>query len=178
MGLLQGLNIWGKTQELLVLKQVVKELPNVTFYLAGDGVYRDKIIPELKNEKNFVWLQQIDYPNGVKEFLSEIDVFMLLSGLEGLGQTIIEALLMKKPVIATNVGGIPELIINEETGLLVNRGNSEEIVKNILRIFHDENFSKKMAENGHTFVKNEFSWENIATKFESILKEQKSENYE
>jgi len=178
VGLLQGLNIWGKTQELLVLKQVVKELPNVTFYLAGDGVYRDKIIPELKNEKNFVWLQQIDYPNGVKEFLSEIDVFMLLSGLEGLGQTIIEALLMKKPVIATNVGGIPELIINEETGLLVNRGNSEEIVKNILRIFHDENFSKKMAENGHTFVKNEFSWENIATKFESILKEQKSENYE
>ena len=171
VGLLQGLNVWGKTQELLVLKEVAKKLPNVTFYLAGDGMYRDKIIPKLKDEKNFVWLEQIDYPNEVKEFLSEIDVFMLLSGLEGLGQTIIEALLMKKPVIATNIGGIPELIINDETGLLVEPGNSEKIVKNILRVLNDQNFSEEMADKGHIFVKNEFSWENIAKKFESILKE-------
>ena len=178
VGLLQGLNVWGKTQELLVLKKVVKELPNITFYLAGDGIYRDKIIPELINEKNFVWLGQINYPNEVKEFLSEIDMFMLLSGLEGLGQTIIEALLMKKPVIATNIGGIPELIVNEETGLLVESGNSEEIVKNILRIFNDENFSKEIAGKGHNYVKNEFSWENIARKFKFILKERKNWDYE
>ena len=171
VGLLQGFNVWGKTQELLVLKEVAKKLPNVTFYLAGDGMYRDKIIPKLKDEKNFVWLEQINYPNEVKEFLSEIDVFMLLSGLEGLGQTIIEALLMKKPVIATNIGGIPELIINDETGLLVEPGNSEKIVKNILRVLNDQNFSEEIAGKGHIFVKNEFSWENIAKKFESILKE-------
>ena len=171
VGLLQGFNVWGKTQELLVLKEVAKKLPNVTFYLAGDGMYRDKIIPKLKDEKNFFWLEQINYPNEVKEFLSEIDVFMLLSGLEGLGQTIIEALLMKKPVIATNIGGIPELIINDETGLLVEPGNSEKIVKNILRVLNDQNFSEEIAGKGHIFVKNEFSWENIAKKFESILKE-------
>ena len=55
VGLLQGLNIWGKSKELLTLKNVLKELPQVTFYLAGDGIYRDQIIPELQNFKNFVF---------------------------------------------------------------------------------------------------------------------------
>jgi len=107
VGLLQGMNVWGKTRELLTLTKVMKELPGVMFYFAGDGLYKDKIIPKLKNFKNFVWLGNLEYPIEVKKFLSEIDVYLLLSGMEGLGQTIIEALLMEKPVIATNIGGIP-----------------------------------------------------------------------
>ena len=68
VGLLQGLNIWGKSKELLTLKNVLKELPQITFYLAGDGIYREQIIPELQNFKNFVWLGNLEYPNEVKEF--------------------------------------------------------------------------------------------------------------
>ena len=49
VGLVQGLNIWGKSRELNTLQNVMKRLPNVTFYLAGDGIYRDEIIPKLKN---------------------------------------------------------------------------------------------------------------------------------
>ena len=48
---------------------------------------------------------------------------------------------------------------------------NQEILKNILRVLNDQNFSEEMADKGHIFVKNEFSWENIAKKFESILKE-------
>ena len=51
------LNIWGKSKELLTLKNVLKELPHVTFYLAGDGIYRNEIIPQLENFKNFIWLK-------------------------------------------------------------------------------------------------------------------------
>ena len=125
VGLVQGLNIWGKTNELKTLTSVMKKMPHVTFYLAGDGEYGDKIIPELKTQNNFVWVGNLSYPEKIMEFFSEIDIFLLLSGLEGLGQSIIEAALMKRPIIASNVGGIPELIKDGKSGLLVENGDGE-----------------------------------------------------
>ena len=172
VGLLQGLNVWGKTKELLLLDKVMKELPEVTFYLAGTGIYENRIIPKLNKNKNFIWLKHINYSNEVKEFLSEIDVYLLLSGLEGLGQTIIESLLMKRPTIASNVGGIPELIKDNETGFLVQNGSEEEIVSKISKILANSDLSERISTNGHAFVKKEFSWQNIAEKFVSILKAQ------
>jgi len=169
VGLIQGLNVWGKTRELLTLKKVLKKMPDVTFYLAGDGIYNEQIIPELDKNENFVWLKNLEYPNEIKKFLSEIDVFLLLSGLEGLGQIIIESLLMKKPTIATNVGGIPELIQDNQTGLLVKSGDSQMLIEKISRLINEPEFANQIAENGNKFVKEEFSWETIAEKFIQII---------
>jgi len=170
VGLLQGLNIWGKSKELLTLKNVLKELPQVTFYLAGDGIYRNEIIPQLENFENFVWLKNLKYPEEVKEFFSEIDIFLLLSGLEGLGQTIIEALLMKKPTIASNTGGVPELIADNKTGVLVETGDDQMVVEKIHKLINESDFANQIAETGYEFVKKEFSWEEIAKKFKDIIK--------
>jgi len=169
VGLLQGMNVWGKTRELLILTKVMKELPGVMFYFAGDGLYKDKIIPKLKNFKNFVWLGNLEYPIEVKKFLSEIDVYLLLSGMEGLGQTIIEALLMEKPVIATNVGGIPELIEDGETGFLIESGNHEDLIKKINQVFDQPDVASNMGSKGKEIMQKKFNWDNIAKKFVSIL---------
>lgn len=169
VGLIQGLNIWGKTRELLTLNNVMKELPEVTFYLAGDGVYNEKIIPSLTNNPNFIWLKNLDYPNKVKKFLSEIDVFLSLTGLEGLGQTIIESLLMKKPTIASNVGGIPEIIIDNKTGLLVEIGDEQMIIEKIHKLIDDPEFGNQLGEQGYEFVKKEFVWKEVARKFKYII---------
>jgi len=142
----------------------------VTFYLAGDGEYSEKIIPELIKFNNFIWLKNLEYPKQIKKLFSEIDIFLLLSGLEGLGQTIIEALLMKKPVIATKVGGISELIIDNETGLLVKEGDDEKIIEGILKLLNDSEFAKKIAETGHNLIQKTHSWKNIVDEFETILK--------
>ena len=171
VGLVQGLNIWGKSKELLTLKNVLKELPQITFYLAGDGIYRNEIISQLENFENFVWLKNLKYPEEVKEFFSEIDIFLLLSGMEGLGQTIIEALLMKKPIIATNVGGIPELIRDGKNGLLVKNGDSKKIIENITKLLSNSIFAKEIAETGYNMVKQKYSWKTIAENFVVILKE-------
>ena len=169
VGLLQGLNIWGKSKEILTLKNVLKKLPQVTFYLAGDGIYRDQIIPELKNFENFVWLGSLEYPVEVKKFLSEIDIYLLLSGMEGLGQTIIEALLMEKPVIATNIGGIPELIEDGKTGFLIETGNHEDLIKKINHVFDQPVIANNMGAKGKKIIKENFNWDKIAKKFVLIL---------
>ena len=169
VGLLQGMNVWGKTRELLTLTKVMKELPGVMFYFAGDGLYKDKIIPKLKNFKNFVWLGNLEYPIEVKKFLSEIDVYLLLSGMEGLGQTIIEALLMEKPVIATNIGGIPELIEDGKTGFLIEAGNHDDLIKKINQVFDQPIVASNMSSKGKETMQENLNWDSIAKKFVLIL---------
>ena len=170
VGLLQGMNVWGKTRELLTLTKVMKELPEVTFYFVGDGFYRDKIIPKLKNFKNFVWLGSLEYPIEVKKFFSEIDIYLLLSGMEGLGQTIIEAMFMQKPIIATRVGGIPELIQDGKNGFLINSGDGEGLTNQILKLINDPKLANKIGKLGRKTAEENFTWKIIAEKFFTIVK--------
>ena len=175
VGLVQGFNIWGKTKELETLESVMENLPHVTFYLAGNGTYRDKVIPRLEKFENFVWLQNLDYPEKVIEFLSSIDIFLLLSGLEGLGQSIIEAMIMKKPVIASNVGGIPEIVKDGETGFLVDIGDSEKITFLINELISNSNLKEKIISNAEKNIQN-FSWSNIAIELIKILEKHRLNN--
>ena len=79
--------------------------------------------------------------------------------------TLQEAQLMEKPVLATNVGGIPELMKDQDTGYLVEKGDSQNIIDNILMLLDSPSKSKKMGINGRNYVKQNFSWEIIAKKF-------------
>jgi len=98
VGLLQDANWWGKSKEMLTLQKVLESMPNITFYWAGDGPYREKILNTLNKYENFVWLGRLEYPDKVREFLSEIDVYALISGMDLAPLTLKEAQLMKKPV--------------------------------------------------------------------------------
>ena len=83
--------------------------------------------------------------------------------------TLLEAQLMKKPVIATNVGGIPELMKNGETGFLIEKNNSTDLKKKIILILQKIE-TNDMGEEGRKFVEENFSWEIIAKRFKKTLK--------
>jgi len=172
VGLLQGAHIWGKAQEMLTLEKVLKKFPNITFYWAGDGPYAKKILLTLEKYPNFKWLGNLDYPNKVKEYLDEIDIYALISGMDMSPHTILEAAMMEKPIIATNVGGIPELMKDNETGFLVEKGNSEEIIKKISFLLENPEIAGKMGNAGKKFVEENFSWDKIAKEFLKILKQE------
>ena len=171
VGLLQGAVIWGKAQEMLVLQKVLESMPNVMFYWVGDGPYRDKILPVLEKYDNFKWLGPLQYPNKVREYLTEIDVYALISGIDMSPLTLQEAQLMRKPVIATNVGGIPELMKDKETGFLVEKGNAEEWIEKVLLLINDKEKRETMGNAGREFIENNFNWNKIAKDFLKNLKE-------
>jgi len=79
---------------------------------------------------------------------------------------------MKKPVVATNVGGIPELMKNNETGFLVEKGNSEELINKLSILINDKEKREVMGNKGRKFVEENFSWDKIAKEFLKSLKEQ------
>jgi glycosyltransferase involved in cell wall biosynthesis len=169
VGLLQTANIWLKTKELLILPKIMEAMPNVMFYWAGDGTYIHKILPLLKKYDNFKWLGSISYPDKVKEYLSEIDVYALISGLDTLGVTLLEAMLMKKPIIATNVGGIPEIIEDGKSGFLIEKGDHIEWINKLDYLINNKQKAKEMSEIGYKFAKDNFNWDKIAKNLLRII---------
>jgi len=174
IGLLQRANWWGKTSEMLILKNVLEKMPNTHFYWAGDGPLRERVLSELNGYNNFHWLGRLQYPDKVREYLSEIDVYALITGMELAPLSLKEAQLMKKPVVATNVGGNQEMMIDGRTGFLVEQGNHEQLVDKLSLLLEDKELAKKMGEQGRKFIEETFNWELVTKKFikiaESYLK--------
>jgi glycosyltransferase involved in cell wall biosynthesis len=171
VGLLQGAWIWGKTKEMLTLSKVLEALPEVTFYWVGDGPYREQVISVLGKYDNFKWLGALSYPDGVREYLSEIDIYALISGLDMSPLTLQEAQLMEKSVIATNVGGIPEIMQNNKTGFLVEKGDFSSIIEKITILINDNKTARLMGSAGKKFVVDNFSWEMIAKRFINVAED-------
>lgn len=170
VGLLQSAVIWEKVQEMLTLEPVLKKMPHVTFYWVGDGPYREYIISKLSKYENFKWLGYMQYPDKVREYLSEVDIYLLLSGIDMSPLTLLEAQLMERPIIATRVGGIPELMVDNKTGFLMERGDHETLIEKINILLQDENKRKIIGSAGRQFVIENFNWRKIASNFVASLK--------
>ena len=165
VGLVQGAVILEKTEQLLTLTKVLEKMPETTFYWVGDGPYKENVLPVLEKYDNFKWLGALEYPNKIRDFLTEIDVYVLLSGIDMSPLTLLEAQLMKKPVIATNVGGIPELMKEKENGFLIEKGDSEKLIEYLQIILNDNDKARTMGNSGRKFVEENFSWKNITERF-------------
>ena len=90
---------------------------------------------------------------------------------EGLGIVLLESILSGTPVIGTNVGGVPDIIKNNETGLLVEPENSIQISEAINKLLNDRILRDKLTENALLYIKNTFSWNVILRKLEVTLNE-------
>ena len=113
----------------------------------------------------------------LNDFYNLCDVFVLPSitdwkgEQEGLGLVLLEAMACKKPVIGTNSGGIPDIVKNGETGLLVPEKDPEALADAIQKLLKDKKLAKRLAENGYRFVKENFTTSKIAGKMLRVYKE-------
>ena len=75
---------------------------------------------------------------------------------------------MKKAIVATDVGGVSEIIINGETGFVVEKGNYNEYIDKISILIKDEKKRKEMGNNEYEYVKNNFTWKEVVKEFVSV----------
>jgi len=135
--------------------EFLKEFKDSYLVIIGEGKEKEKIlkvIRELKIEEN-VFLTGFlkDAVNYIKYF----SVFVITSAYdEGLCSSIIEAFFRKVPVIATDTGGIKEIVKNMETGILIEKKNPIKLKEALIRIRNDENLRKKIIENAYKFSLN------------------------
>lgn len=143
-------------------------MPNSTLELIGDGnIFKDiKRYAEdngLKQSVNFWGLQENVYP-----YISNADIFVLPSLYEGIPMTLIEAMGSAIPIIATNVGGIPNMLSNNQSALLT-AVDSEEIANALLRLSDDIELRKQLGKNALIRSK-EFSSEEMARQYIEIYR--------
>jgi glycosyltransferase involved in cell wall biosynthesis len=97
--------------------------------------------------------------------VQESQILVVPSRIESIPQVIKEAFFLQVPVIATNVGGIPELISNNITGLLVPPENPEAMTDAINELLSDNNTKQKLSKNAFEFINKNFSWDILIEKY-------------
>ena len=144
-------------QNSLTSNEISKKL---VFKIYGDGPQRkelEKLSHNIGMEKKIHFMGRIPN-NEVPEALSEMDIFCLGSECdsESFGVAAVEAMAMKIPVIATDVTGFKEVIVDNESGILIRRGDSELMAKTIIKLILDEEERKRLGENGRMRVEKEY----------------------
>ncbi len=105
-----------------------------------------------------------------RKFLEAIDIYALITGMDLAPLTLKEAQLMEKPVIATDVGGDGEMMIDKKTGFLVREGSSEDIIEKISQLLENKQMATEMGKEGSKFIQEKFNWERVTKIFLEIIK--------
>lgn len=178
---LQGNSVVGAVGRLIPRKgydylihaipKIKKVFPDIKLVLTGDGEEENNLrllANRLGIEKDVVFLgTRRDIP----DVLSSFDVFVLPSLSEGLGIVILEAFALGKPVVATNVEGIPEMVINGENGFLVPPRDSDVLSERIITLLKDPLLASRMGKKGRRLVEKEFDINNKIKEYESLYLE-------
>ena len=99
-----------------------------------------------------------------------IDIFITPSRLEGFGYTVAEAMACGKPVVATNISSLPELVINEKGGFLCDIDNIQDFVSRINYLSDDENLRRRMGRFNRERVNNFFSLDRMGKEYINLYK--------
>lgn len=153
---------------LEVFNELGQNFTNLFLILVGNGKNENEVRTFMK--KNQLNARLIPAMLDITEYLNLIDIFILPSRVEPFGIVIIEAGLMKTPVIASNVGGIPEIIDDEKNGLLFESENIEELKKKIIRLYNDKELSKKLGENLQKKISEYFTTDKIIPQYEQVYR--------
>ncbi len=163
-------NSKGHIYFLEAAKKILTVFPNTKFLIVGDG----PLMKDLKLKVGSLRLENKVIFTGIRrdipEILDIIDVFVMSSLKEGMPIVLLEAMAARKPIVATRVGAIPEIIKDGYTGLLVEPGDEKKLADLIVGLLKDKEKASFLAQNGYEKVINEFSSKKMAEKYIKIYK--------
>jgi len=142
---------------------ILQQVQNVHFFLIGDGSEMNALKARVTEKKLTANIHFTGFRNDVNELLPELNLFLMTSKTEGLGTTILDAFAAKVPVVATEAGGIPEIVRHEQTGLLAPIGNAQQLAKLVIAVMNDSNLSNTLATNAQHLV-SDFTFRRTAEK--------------
>ena len=160
----------GHAYLLAAVKILAKKRNDFKFFLAGEGFLRarsENFVKENKLESFVEFLGGLKR-DGLKSWLCRADIFVLPSLWEGLPNAMLEAMAAGLPIVATMVGGVPEVIRHGEDGILVPPADSLALAEGLARLLDDENLRKRIGEGAKNTARN-FSWREHLDKLEALM---------
>jgi len=145
---------------LEIAKLVRDQTSEVHFVIVGDGPYRSEYASKAESMglgDSVTWTGLIADPFGEGVFDAADVVCQFSRWNEVFGWMIAEAMAFEKPIVATRVGGIPELVVDGETGYLIERGDTAAAANKLLSLLQDPDLCKSMGQKGHRAVNTHFN---------------------
>jgi len=166
--------LWGgKGHTVLIeaMKEIKKEVADARLVIVGEGCLYDRLYEQvnrlgLKDSVLFTGFQM-----DVSEIVSTFDVAVLPSFFEGMGRVLLEAMAMEKPVVASRVGGIPDLVRDGFNGLLTTPGDVQGLADAIIKILNDRELAVRMGVNCRKMTSNQFSAEAMVKSIKKVYSE-------
>lgn len=156
----------GHRHLLNIAEALEEEYPQITFLIIGDGILRAELQQSF-NKKNIIFT---GLRNDLPELYNCMDIFALPSLTEGLPMVLLEAMASSLPVVVTRVGDVPKVVLEGETGLIVDAGDEEAMKKCLLTLLGDSEKRKKMGRKGYQRVKEEFSSSQMAREYIQVYR--------
>jgi glycosyltransferase involved in cell wall biosynthesis len=157
---------------IAALPKIIEKFPDAKLTIVGEGGYSNKMInltKILNLEKSVIFIKKINH-NEVEKFYHDTSVLIMPSiWPEAFGRVGIEAMSAGRPVIATNIGGIPEWLDDGKTGYLVEDKNSQQIAKKVISLFSNKKLLNQMGINARKKAE-EFRIEKHSIEIENIYK--------
>ncbi len=144
-------------------KQILLVDKNIVFIIFGSGPMEKEIktyCTSLKLDDHVIFA---GFRNDLPAVYPNINILLFTSKTEGLGTTVLDAFANHIPVISTNAGGIPEMVIHEETGLLAPVGDSKALTQHIIRVLNDQKLGATLANNAYKKL-DEFTVDRLVSK--------------
>ncbi len=175
IGIIGGINRpEGKGQRyLLEVAYLLKERYNNLHYLiVGDGSLRANLEKYTSKIKIDDIVTFTGFCENVYDFIKAMDIVCLLScGTEALSSTLIEAQMLGKPVIGTDIGGIKETFLNGQTGTLIPSRDIEALKKSLIELIENEGKRREMAEKGKQWAGERFGMKNCCNSIKSVYED-------
>jgi L-malate glycosyltransferase len=152
------------TDTIRILERVRKEIPT-KLVLVGDGPDRsecERLARELNIHKDVVFLGKQD---ALVEILNAADIFLMPSQSESFGLSALEAMACEKPVISSSVGGLPELVIHNETGYIAEIGDIDRMARYAIELLTNEKKYKTFSQNSRLRAETHFEKKLILPKY-------------
>lgn len=167
----------GHLYLLEAARRLLQTHPDLRFWIIGKEPahskehYTDRLYQYVKENHLEQQIEFWGFRTDIPELLSRLDILILPSLQEPFGKIVIEAMAMAKPVVATNVGGVPEIVEDGKTGLLVLPGDSGAICQALQQLIEDQGMRDQMGREGRKRVEQMFSLEKHVHKIEQVYAE-------
>ena len=150
---------------------VLGKFPSARFTIIGDGPFRtelEKLAVDLGIGES---VEFMGFQSDVLSIVADFDLFVLTSTRETFGLTLVEALSLGVPVVASRVGGIPEIIDGSTTGLLAEPRDQDDIAEKICSLLEDRDFARQLGKNGYEYVKEHFGSDRMVGEVQAVYED-------
>ena len=163
----------GHDRLLAVLPELIKKFPKLHILCVGSWVddEADKSFYESLPNRDLDCVEFLGQRDDVPEIMNSLDVLVVPSRHEGMGQVTVEAMACRKPVIGSDVGGIPEVVVDGETGLIFKESNGPSLADCISRLAESSELRERMGSAGRVRVEKFYDRQKQMSKVCSLLLE-------